>query len=360
MTDRLLPLFRLASALRIPRLLIALTRRRARVLMYHGVCASEPAAAPFAGRGKQVPAADFERQMRWLERHMRPIGIEELVACLESGRSLPPRSVVVTLDDGYRNNHDVALPILARHRIPAVVYVTTGFVEGAPFWVDRVDAAAEAMAAASRLPGDAAPRLAAETRARGKRLAAGERERLVRDFAARAGFDLADLPVEERPRDIRPLTREMVRTLHRDGIAIGSHTVNHESLSRCDDALLERETGEAKRRLEEWIAHPVPHFAYPNGRPEDFDARAEAAVRSAGYRSALTTVHGTVLRGDSPWRIRRIAVNGGEEMAVFLADLSGLRLFLIRVRNYARARLRPGAAGTRPPQAPVAGPSRAS
>lgn len=325
--------------------------------MYHGVCAGARAEAPFAGRGKHVPAADFDRQMSWLARHMRPIGIEELVACLEAGRPLPPRSVVVTLDDGYRNNHDVALPILARHRIPAIVYVTTGFVEGAPFWVDRVDAAAAAMAAASSLPADAAQRLAAETRARGKRLAAGERERLVRDFAARAGLDLADLPPENRPRDIRALTREMVRTLHRDGITIGSHTVNHESLSRCDTALLQSETVEAKRRLEDWIADPVPHFAYPNGRPEDFDARAEAAVRAAGYRSALTTVHGTVRRGDSQWRIRRIAVNGGEEFAVFLADLSRLRPFLIRVRNFARARLRPGAAGARPPQAPVAGPS---
>jgi peptidoglycan/xylan/chitin deacetylase (PgdA/CDA1 family) len=340
--DHFLPFFRLAAACGVPRLLLTLTRGRARVLMYHGVCVGGRAEAPFAGRGKHVPAADFDHQMGWLARHMRPIGIEELVACLESGRELPPKSVVVTLDDGYRNNHDVALPILTRHRIPAVVYVSTGFIDGAPFWVDRIDAAAEAMGSTAVGPGDAALRIAAETRARGKSLAAAERERLVRDFTARAGLDLADRPPDDRPRDIRALTPDMLRALHRAGITIGSHTVNHESLSRCDAERLRLETVESKRRLEEWIDHPVPHFAYPNGRPEDFNGSSEAGVKAAGYRSALTTVRGTVRGGDSPWRIPRIAVNGGEEMGEFLADLSGLRPFLIRVRNYASARLRPG------------------
>jgi len=320
--------FRLLTALGVPRLVFALTGRRARVLMYHGVTASSRSDAPAGGHGRHVPRREFDRQMRWLRRHARPISLDELVSCLERGQAPPRRSVVVTFDDGYRNNRTEAWPILREMRIPATIYVTTGFVEGRPLWTDRLDAALEQT-------GD---RSGARTRARGKSLSGEARESWLREITARGGEDLGDLPQERWPADSRPLTPEMLRELHAEGATIGSHTVDHEILTRCADELLASQLERSKRTLESWTGGPVSHFAYPNGREGDFDSRTESALRRAGYRSAVLNVRGSVGAGQSPWRIRRIGVEDRTDFSEFLADLAGIRAALLRLRDRLRGR----------------------
>ena len=134
---------KILSLLGAPQLLLYLGRPGVRILMYHGVAATWPPQAPFKGRGKHVPRELFHRQMAWLQRWMNPLSAEELVRLLESGAPLPRRGVVVTLDDGYRNNLLQAAPVLAEVGMPAIVYVTTGLIEQQCLWVDRLDAAME-------------------------------------------------------------------------------------------------------------------------------------------------------------------------------------------------------------------------
>ena len=74
---------------------------------------------------------EFERQVKFFATRRSPVSLGRLVQALEEGRDLPPRSVVVTLDDGYRDHLTVAAPILAKHRIPATFFLPTGYVERA-------------------------------------------------------------------------------------------------------------------------------------------------------------------------------------------------------------------------------------
>ena len=77
----------------------------------------------------------FERQIAFLARCYRCISMDELLEAMLSGRPLPRNAAVVTFDDGYRDNYEVAYPILRRHRVPAIFYVATGALEGGePLW----------------------------------------------------------------------------------------------------------------------------------------------------------------------------------------------------------------------------------
>jgi peptidoglycan/xylan/chitin deacetylase (PgdA/CDA1 family) len=290
--------------------------------------------------------------MRWLSRHARLLSVDDLVTLLQDGDPLPRRAVVVTLDDGFRNNYLEALPVLRRYRVPAAVYVITGFVEGQPQWIDRLDTALESIQRPEiradlpdrerefpyRGTGER-QRTAHHLRQLGKRLAGEDRERLVRSLSAQAGVDLGELAEEVRPADTRALTPGMVREMSQEGITIGSHTVNHEILTRCSRELLKHEVRFSREKLEKWCGRKVTHFAYPNGGPEDFNETTEEALREAGYGSALLTIPGTTRPGVSAMQIPRVHVSGDEGRAEFLADLSGIRPTLLALRRILRFRM---------------------
>ncbi len=102
------------------------------------------------------------------------------------------------------------------------------------------------------------------------------------------------------------LTAEMVRTLSRNGIAIGGHTVSHPILTRIADNVARSEIVDNKHHLETIIGKPVTMFAYPNGKRDiDFDQRHLRMVREAGYQAAFTTAAGAATRHDDRFALPR-------------------------------------------------------
>jgi len=89
------------------------------VLMYHSV---SPKAT--AENRLNVSVATFERQMLFLKEHrynVLPLG--SLVDLIKNKKKIPPSSVVITFDDGYRNNFDYAFPILKKYKFPATIFI---------------------------------------------------------------------------------------------------------------------------------------------------------------------------------------------------------------------------------------------
>jgi peptidoglycan/xylan/chitin deacetylase (PgdA/CDA1 family) len=97
----------------------------------------------------------------------------------------------------------------------------------------------------------------------------------------------ADSPIGEGAfPELLPMSWEMVRTLHREGTTIGSHTRSHAVLTREDASLVDEEVAASRRDLERTLGAAVEHLAYPDG---GFDDLVTAAVARAGYRFAYTT-----------------------------------------------------------------------
>jgi len=89
------------------------------ILMYHSV---DPAARQ--ENRLAVSAETFERQMRFLKEHRyNVIPLEELVDLIEQEQEIPARTVVITLDDGYKDNFTYAFPILEKYQIPATMFI---------------------------------------------------------------------------------------------------------------------------------------------------------------------------------------------------------------------------------------------
>ncbi len=247
-------------------------------LLYHGVMrrAHVPAAPWLTG----MPHAAFERQIRWLRAHFQIVPASSL---RDRARSSSRRCLAITFDDGFANFYDNAYPVLSRYRVPVTVFVTAGFVAGAPLWFSRLQVAC-LFGADEPLwfRGVAHPRRTWLDRARSLETL---HSKLLcdRDWAAPCAW-LAALP---DPHSLLepPAARELLdglspaelQALAKDPlIEIGSHSHSHPMLSRCSPSQVEAELSASKQALEAIVQRPVTAFAYPYG---DYDARVVDAVR---------------------------------------------------------------------------------
>jgi peptidoglycan/xylan/chitin deacetylase (PgdA/CDA1 family) len=276
------------------------------ILIFHRVVARRDELFP-----GEVTADEFDRICGWLAHwfEVRPLG--PAVADLRAGR-LGSRALAITFDDGYADNHDIALPILRRHGLTATFFVATGFLDGGRMWNDTVIEAVRLSGKASldlrgtvadalgELPLGSVPDRRAAMQAviqSTKYLAPDERARWV-DAVARASD--AELPADLM------MTTAQVRALHDAGMSVGGHTVSHPILSRLDTATSSFEISEGRRVLQDICRAPIELFAYPNGRPgEDYGPEAVELVKQQGFKAAVSTSWGTARSGSDPFQLPR-------------------------------------------------------
>lgn len=280
------------------------------VLMYHSIVEDPRATAESIGVSQASHA--FDLHMRALAQRFHPVSIDQVASFAMGEGALPPRAVAVTFDDGFRDNFDVALPILARYGIPAAFYILVGAVDsGAPPWYCRIRwAFGNTAKTVWTVPGqDQSFSLsdpAAKQRARslawdlGAAKSGSDQEAFVESIEN--GLEVS-LPASKAAM----MSWDEARALRRAGHIVGAHTMTHPNLAHIRPEEVAREVAESKARLEEELKEPVEHFSYPHPalNPQWNDATTEA-VRRAGFRSAALTTCGRVLRGDSPLVLKRI------------------------------------------------------
>jgi peptidoglycan/xylan/chitin deacetylase (PgdA/CDA1 family) len=218
--------------------------RTLRVLMYHKVNDLWP-------NPTTVPTAVFEEQMALLGTlGYTPVSLDAVSDHYLRGAPLPQRAVLLTFDDGYRDNLENALPILRRHGYPAVLFVPIGFLDdGRP------------------LPHEESLRL---------------------------------LGVRNETLDWDELAE-----LEAGGIRIESHGIGHRPLSELDPAEATREIALSKLRLEERLGREVEAFAFVKGSLADYRPEHASLVQQAGYRLAFTSVSGANGPSTDRFRLRR-------------------------------------------------------
>lgn len=272
------------------------------ILIYHHVLLEPDPVQP------NIPTAGlFERHMRWLRRVFNVLPLPEAIWRLRDG-SLPGRAVAITFDDGYADNHDVALPILKRLELSATFFIATGFLDGGRMWNDTV------IEAVRRWPEGS---LLFEPLGIGRLpiRSAGERSRAINVLLSA----LKHRPFEERAELVNQLageqlnnlgspmmTSEQVRSLYRSGMVIGAHTRSHPILNMLPDDQGLAEIRDGKTELESILASPVELFAYPNGKlSHDFDDRHARMVEQLGFTAAVTTDWGAASIATDRFRLPR-------------------------------------------------------
>ncbi len=271
---------------------------RLSIVIFHRVLAAPDPLFP-----DEMDAERFDAICAWLAAWARVLPLDEAVERLAAG-TLPSRALSITFDDGYADNHTVALPILRRHGLCATFFIATGSLDGGRMWNDTVIEAVRGCDAAALSLGDL--QLAGIDRvdlssleARGqaarvllgatKYMPAEARQSVAERIAERAGVAL--------PNDLM-MRSDQVRAMADAGMQIGAHTVSHPILARLDDAAARNEMRRSKGELESLLGRPVRLFAYPNGKPgTDYLPRHAALAHEVGFRAAVSTAPGAARSG---------------------------------------------------------------
>lgn len=296
------------------RLLTALRRQRTVILTYHDLRADDD-----FENWLRVSEADFAYQLTHLGRIGTFITPDQL-------DTPPPDNrlrFLVTFDDGYVNNHDLALPILQRLRIPALFFVSTRHMqEQEHFWPDlivtpiqargleRLDLGPFGLGEFGFRPTDSPGRWDDVQALLSAVKGIGNIDHpVVADILGFFRDEYRDTLAEHLPR-FRPLTAAEVGVMAADPlIHVGSHSHHHDILTYQDDAAVDDNLETSRGILEELTGQAVTHLAYPNG---NHDERIRQRVAAAGYTHAHAVVPGTIDRSTDRLALPRLAIGGTE------------------------------------------------
>ena len=213
------------------------------ILMYHNIARAPAGLRVY--RSLYVSPGKFTRQM-WLLHRLGYVGLSMSAALPYLQGQRHGRVVVITLDDGYVDNLDAALPVLQQFGFSATAYMVSGSIGRFNGW-----------------------------------------------DAERLGIRKPLMSVAE------------MRRWHAAGMEIGAHSATHPRLTACTDRQLHDEVYGCKVDLEDRLGAAVTQFCYPYG---DVDDRVAAATRDAGYAAATTTYRGRAVAGADLWRLPRVQV----------------------------------------------------
>ena len=239
-----------------------------------------------------VPVARFDEQLAQLrELGYQVVDLDAVLEYYAHGVPLPPRAVLITFDDGYRDTLENALPVLARHGEPAVIFVPVAYME-----------------------------------------------------------DEMPLPHETRlvERGMRNPTLDwgLMRELDAGGVRVESHGIAHRPLAEIELDEAVREIAVSKLKLEEQLGRPVRAYAYVKGSEAHFHPVHESIVKQAGYEVAFTTISRLERRRNrtrSGSALQRRAVPGAHVRARARGRLRPDRLEGHRRRHARAAPVQPGA-----------------
>jgi peptidoglycan/xylan/chitin deacetylase (PgdA/CDA1 family) len=296
------------------RTLSHVTARSVVILRYHSVQDNPETFAHTIGSTIIHSTDVFREHMRLLAKHYHPVSMDEVTAFLAGRLELPRSAVAVTFDDGYKDNYEIAAPILKEHGIPATFYVIVGSIESSNMpwfvrvrsafgmtkkaeWRDREGAVYDLMKPSEKL----------QARRKATAYCACATNGLQSERVAEIEKNL-DVQDQLQNADLM-LTWNEIRALKKDGHIIGSHTMSHPNLAYLDQADMKRELSDSKEILERELGVEISHFAYPNPILEPiWNESSYATAKEVGYRTVVTCDRGRAKQDDDPGCLRRIVV----------------------------------------------------
>lgn len=309
--------------------------RKLRVLAYHRV---RDITDDFSFDPELISASptQFREQIRYVRDRYTPVRCEDVVESVESGTPLPHDAVLITFDDGYDDNYDVAFPILKSLGVPATFFVSTGHIDGGhPYaydWLAHMVRETKAPNVALpdygfnlHLPEGRDDRLLALMNFLSwyKRRSDGEQTAIMKQLE-----EAWNMPRTSSHPDCRPMTWSQLREMHAAGMSIGAHGVHHRMLAKLEPHDLHAEVNACKARLEHELDSPALAISYPVGNEVAYDARVIDAVKQAGFKIAFTYLNGyEVLPLESPYELRRQSVERSVEISWFSGILALPELF---------------------------------
>lgn len=300
------------------------------VLAYHRVVDIENLDNfPFDPNLISASSDSFSRQMDYIKDHFNCISLQDLIDHLNNKLLLPKRPIIITFDDGYRDNYEIAYPILKSRNIPASIFVATDYIgSNKIFWFDYI-AYLIFHTSQNQLTLDDKQFIIGKT-SESRRQCSEKILQYLKSLPNRARLDAIEkirlnlnIAVDEKDNPLSAtLSWEHIKEMSQNRIEFGSHSKTHPILSQLEQKELIQELSESKSALEFHINKPINIIAYPEGGYNEYSISVILACKEAGYELGVSYVAGTQSENDiSAFEIRRLHVENDISMEYFKSML---------------------------------------
>ena len=287
------------------------------ILLYHGVTDIQSKGIENI-QGKHIPVSDFTDQMKYLQKHCHVLSIDEFLEIQRSGDPLPPKSTIVSFDDGFRNNYNIAAPILEEYNIPAIFYISSGVVNtDIMFWVDTLEDTINLSKKNSirvmldqerefNIRNDE-EKFGALSKIKGycKITTAMEKDRIIQETQDVAGV----IATVEHSENYQKISWNELKEMNENSLfTIGGHSLYHNILSSLEEDLLKKEIRASLDLLEVNLKGPITHYSYPEGQGHHYNQAVIDLLKESGIVCSPSAISGLNTITENPFHLKRIMV----------------------------------------------------
>lgn len=288
------------------------------ILYYHSVCDDPEQQRNYISTGITTSTASFREHMRILRSEYDPISLTDVASWLDGQTQLSNNSVVVTFDDGFADNYEVAAPLLEEFDIQGTFYLTAGCIEQQTLpWFSKIRYLLEqGVTKGARIRHPLSDLKADLSQPDGYRRGwlmfgeccaktCGDKQNSWVNFLAdqvQSTYDEDNAP--------RMMTWENARELHQRGHLLGNHTMSHPNMAYLSFEDQADEITSAHDMLTDRLGVATQHFSYPHPclNPQ-WDRTSQAMLSELGYETQVLTQPGCVQRSSHAAQLPRISMS---------------------------------------------------
>jgi peptidoglycan/xylan/chitin deacetylase (PgdA/CDA1 family) len=292
------------------------TKKGLTILLYHGVTRTKSRGIENYSN-KHIQENVFRKQMKYIKKHCSLMSIDDVVEVKSSEENYPPRAVVVSFDDGFRNNYTVAAPILDELDIPAVFYICSGMVNtNLMFWVDSIEDCINSTAKKNiKMRHDtvvdfdlstppAKIRAVEEIKKYCKDSEGFRKDEVIEELIDKTGVK----PDINHSENYYKLSWNELKLMSENSLfTIGGHSLYHDILSMLPRDQLNANIGISLHLIEYHLRKTV-HYSYPEGQQDHYNGDVIAVLKKYGVICCPSAINGINNSHIDLFNLRRIMV----------------------------------------------------
>lgn len=268
------------------------------VLAFHRVLSPPERKCAYSSPAIVVDTEIFESRLRFLRENYFLLGLGDFLAIAEGTMPCPDQAVMITFDDGWKDNYTNAFPVLRSLSIPATVFLSSSYIDSdKTFWQEEMCQLIDTLCLNNP---ESIGRVSLPMRlAKIGTLSRQRRVQAIREYIGglkRQGYEYIEDTLQSLRQSADEIALDLpirdkfmswadVREMADAGIDFGSHTVSHRMLDKLSNGEALRELVDSKERIESETGRPVRSLAYPNG---NYSNKVMELAGDAGYEAAFS------------------------------------------------------------------------